>query len=95
MSIYPEITQREFCDHVDDDDFFLVYGNPVVLIADNGTKLFCIAFPMYERLIRISGRGDEIDTIKRECAEQYQRELSDQTMTARADGEDARQDGDS
>ena len=95
MSIYPEITQREFCDHVDDDDFFLVYGNPVVIIADNGTKLFCIVFPMYERLIRISGRGDEIDTIKRECAEQYQRELSDQTMTARADGEDARQDGDS
>lgn len=95
MSIYPEITQREFCDHVDDDDFFLVYGNPVVVGEDSGTKLLCIAFPMYERLMRIAGRGDEIDTIEHECAEQYQRELSDHTITARADGEDARQDGDS
>lgn len=93
MSIYPEITQREFCDHVEDDDFFLVYGNPVVIIADSGTKLLCIAFPMYERFMRIAGRGDEIDTIKRECAEQYQRELSAQTITARAAGEDAREDG--
>ena len=94
MSIYPEITQREFCDHVDDDDFFLVYGNPVVIIADGGTKLLCTAFPMYERLMRMAGRGDEIDTIKRECAEQYQWELSDQTITARAAGEDARPNGD-
>ena len=65
---YPEISQQEFCDHIDDDDFFLVYGNPVIIKADSGTKLLCIAFPMYERIMCSIGMGDEIEEIKRECA---------------------------
>ncbi|MBP3902566.1 MAG: hypothetical protein J6D53_14110 [Blautia sp.] len=65
---YPEISQQEFCDHIDDDDFFLVYGNPVIIKADSGTKLLCIAFPMYERIMRSIGRENEIEEIKRECA---------------------------
>ena len=67
----PEITQKEFCDHIEDEDFFLTYGNPVVIKADSGTKLLAIAFPLYERYIQICGRGDEAEEIKRECAEQY------------------------
>lgn len=66
---YPEITQQEFCDHIEDDDFFLAYGNPVVIRADSGTKLLAIAFPMWERLMRNICRGEEIELIKKECAE--------------------------
>ena len=73
MICYPEITQQEFCDHIEDDDFFLVYGNPVVIRADSGTKLLAIAFPFYERQMRLIGRGDEIEAIKRECAEAYRK----------------------
>lgn len=68
----PVITQQEFCDHIDDEDFFLTYGNPVIVRADSGTKLLAIAFPLYERYMRICGRGDEIDMIKKECAEAYE-----------------------
>ena len=74
MSCYLEITQQEFCDHIEDEDFFLVYGNPVVIRADSGTKLLAIAFPMYERLMRLVGRGDEADRIIKECAEAHARE---------------------
>ena len=70
----PEISQQEFCDHIEDDDFFQTYGNPVVIRADSGTKLLATAFPMYEHYMRIIGREDEIDTIKRECEEAYHRE---------------------
>ena len=71
----PVIPQQEFCDHIDDEDFFLTYGNPVVIKSDSGTKLLAIAFPLYERYMEICGRSDEVEEIKRECAEQYQREI--------------------
>ena len=69
----PEITQQEFCDHIEDEDFFLTYGNPVVIKSDSGTKLLAIAFPLYERYMQICGRSDEIEEIKRECAEAYEK----------------------
>lgn len=67
---YPEITQQDFCNHIDDDDFFLVYGNPVVIRADSGVKLLCIAFPMVERMMLAEGRVEELEAIKRAAAEQ-------------------------
>ena len=69
----PVITQQEFCDHIEDEDFFLAYGNPVVIKSDSGTKLLAIAFPMYERYMEICGREDEVEAIKRECAEAYEK----------------------
>ena len=33
---------------------------------------------MYERYMRIIGHGDEIDVIKRECAEAYEREQKEE-----------------
>ena len=32
------ITQQEFCDHIEDDDFLLRYGNPVAKKTDEGKK---------------------------------------------------------
>lgn len=70
----PEISQAEFCEHLDDDDFFLAYGNPVVLKTDTERKILCMAWPMAERLMRQSGQGEEADAIIREAKEAYERE---------------------
>ena len=43
------ITQTEFCEHIDDDDFFKVYGNPVVIETDEGKDLICMTVEYYER----------------------------------------------
>ncbi len=34
--------------------------NPVILRADSGTKLLCISYPMYERLVALAERGEEL-----------------------------------
>ena len=44
----PEISQNEFLAHIEDDDFFRVYGNPVMVNCDDGGHiviwLFFICF---------------------------------------------------
>lgn len=44
------ITQQELCAHIEDDDFFLRFGNPVAIRTDDGTVLLCIAIEYYERM---------------------------------------------
>ena len=44
------ISQQEQCDHIEDEDFLLRYGNPVVIKADNGTVLVLMAIEYYERM---------------------------------------------
>ena len=44
-----EITEQEFIDNLDSDDFFRRYGNPVKFNAD-GRYLVAMSFELYERL---------------------------------------------
>lgn len=44
------ITQREFLDHIEDDDFLLKYWNPVAILTDDGSVLMCMAIEYYERM---------------------------------------------
>ena len=44
------ISQQELCDHIEDEDFLLRYGNPVAIKADNGTVLVLMAIEYYERM---------------------------------------------
>ena len=44
-----KISQADFCEHIDDDDFFKVYGNPVVIESENGKDLICMTIEYYER----------------------------------------------
>ena len=53
------ITQQELCDHIEDDDFLLRYGNPVAIKADDGTVLVLMAIEYYERLT-----GQKIEIIE-------------------------------
>lgn len=57
-SIYM-ISQQELCDHIEDDDFFLRYGNPVAIRTDDGKTLLLMAIEYYERMI---GEKIEIKT---------------------------------
>ncbi len=44
------ITQQEFLDHIEDDDFLLKYGNPVAILTNDGSVLMCMAIQYYERM---------------------------------------------
>ena len=45
-----EITQQEFCSHIEDDDFLYKYGNPVAIQAEDGSILVCMAIEYFERM---------------------------------------------
>ena len=53
------ISQQELCDHIEDDDFLLRYGNPVAIKANDGTILVLMAIGYYERII-----GQKIELVK-------------------------------
>ena len=53
------VSQQELCDHIEDDDFFLRYGNPVAIQTDDGKTLLLMAIEYYERMI---GQKIEIKT---------------------------------
>lgn len=53
------ITKQELCDHIEEDDFLLRYGNPVAIKADNGNIVLLMAIEYYERL---TGKKIEIKT---------------------------------
>ncbi len=44
------ISQQEFCDHIEGDDFLLRYGNPVAVKSENGQVLIYMAVAYYERM---------------------------------------------
>lgn len=55
----------ELKEHIDEDDFPLRYGNPVVINGDNGKNLVCLSWKLYERLMLLSGHGIEMENINK------------------------------
>ena len=68
----PTISEKEFVEHVADDDFLLVYGNPMIINCNAGYQLICMAWPMMERLLRLTGRDDKADEFLREIEQAKQ-----------------------
>lgn len=66
------ITQQEFCDHIEDDDFLLKYGNPVAILTDNGSVLICMAIEYYERMT-----GEKVETPEEVIAKEECQPLSE------------------
>ena len=64
-----EISQAEFREHMEDDDFFLIYGNPVIVNCDDRKRILAIAWPLAERLLRAAGRGEEVEEVIRQASE--------------------------
>ena len=56
----PEMTEKDFAAHIQEEDFCLRYGNPVYIRRKNGGGLICMARECYERL-----RG-QIDALESE-----------------------------
>ena len=44
------ISEQEFCDHIEDENFFKVYGNPSFIKSDNGQGLVYMSIEYYERI---------------------------------------------
>lgn len=53
------ITQQELCDHIEDDDFLLRYGNPIAIRCDDGSVVLLMAIEYYKRM---TGQKIEIST---------------------------------
>ena len=69
----PTISEQEFVDHIADNDFLLVYGNPVIINCNAGYQLICMAWPMMERFLRLIGRDDKADEFLRQIEEEKKR----------------------
>ena len=52
----PVITEKELCEHIEDEDFFLRYGNPVCVVTDSGERCVLISIKLYQRLKEIEER---------------------------------------
>ena len=46
----PRITEDEFVAHLDDDNFFEEYGNPVVILSKEHGELVCMSYAYHERM---------------------------------------------
>ena len=60
----PVVSEQELLDHVEDEDFFTQYGNPVLVQSKDGSEVVFMSFELYERMMREAGKGDEIDQVK-------------------------------
>ena len=47
---FPAISAKEFAEHIEEENFFLRYGNPVCIFTEEGHEYLCIAIELYERL---------------------------------------------
>lgn len=52
LRMLPRVTEKEFCEHIGDDDFPVQYGNPVWVQTENGNDLICITVELYDRLTK-------------------------------------------
>lgn len=44
------ISEQEFCEHIEDENFFVVYGNPAFIKSDSGQGIVCMTIEYYERI---------------------------------------------
>ena len=63
--LLPELSVEELHEHIEDDDFPVKFGNPVIINCYNGKKLVCITLPLFERMLRQAGQDDKADEINR------------------------------
>ena len=53
---FPSMTQEEFVEHVEDNDFFRKYGNPVIIRAESEDDCVAMSAQLYDRIAKICGR---------------------------------------
>ena len=48
----PMISEKEFCEHIEEDDFPIRYGNLVCIHTNDGQLLVCMRLLRYYRMIQ-------------------------------------------
>ena len=51
----PTMTQEEFVEHIEEDDFFRKYGNPVIIRAESGNDCVAMSVQLYDRIAEKCG----------------------------------------
>ena len=46
----PTMTQKEFAEHIEDNDFFRKYGNPVIIRTASGDDCVAMSAQLYDRI---------------------------------------------
>ncbi len=51
----PSMTQKEFVEHIEDNDFFRKYRNPVIIRAVSGDDCVAMSVQLYDRIAKRCG----------------------------------------
>lgn len=62
----PNMTQEEFVEHIEDEDFFRKYGNPVIIRAESGDDCVAMSVQLYDRIAEKCGFPGTKELIDRE-----------------------------
>ncbi len=70
----PMISEEEFCEHVEDENFYEKYGNPCVIVGKDGRKIVFESFALYKRDMHLAGMDDELAEIEKQIEEDGRRQ---------------------
>lgn len=62
----PNMTQEEYVEHIEDEDFFRKYGNPVVVRAESGDDCVAMSVQLYDRIAEECGLPETKELIEHE-----------------------------
>ena len=63
---FPNMTQEEFVEHIEDKDFFRKYGNPVIIRTGSGDDCVAMSAQLYDRIAEKCGLPETNELIERE-----------------------------
>ena len=62
----PALTEDEFVENIDKDDFFRKFGNPAVIYTNAGERCIVLSTELYDRMAEQCGRPGTKELIKAE-----------------------------
>lgn len=62
----PALTEDEFIESIDKDDFFRKFGNPAVIYTNAGERYIVLSAELYDRMAELCGRPGIKEIIKDE-----------------------------
>ena len=62
----PALTEDEFVENIEKDDFFRKFGNPAVIHAKSGERCIVLSVELYDRMAELCGFPGTKELIKSE-----------------------------
>lgn len=62
----PNMTQEEFVEHVEDENLFRKYGNPVIIRTESGDDCVAMSAQLYDRIAELCDFPGTKEMIERE-----------------------------